>query len=314
MMRTSVTLFLGAFATLLAAFPAQAIDIDGTRDAGYQRYATQTVTTGFGDNENEWNAAYASIEGSILNMIFTGNLQPSFNKLEVFVDSVPGGSNVLETIGNDGSGAMNGMTFDIGFEPDYHFIFRNGNFGGDKFDVDFATLNSGALGPGSLIIDGNGGGGGENIFGGSLEGSASNIGGTSLSVGFNNSNTAGIVGCPTPNDSPPNCPAADPVAAQAVTTGLEIGIELAEIGSPTGPIKVMLLQNNDNHSFLSNQSLGGMPAGTGNLGSSFYTNGNSALADFNQFDGNQFFTVPEPAACLLLGLAACLVGVLRRRS
>ena len=108
-------------------------------------------------------------------------------------------------------------------------------------------------------------------------------------------------------------PAADPVAAQAVTTGLEIGIDLADIGNPTGPIRVMLLQNNDNHSFLSNQSLGGLPAGTGNLGSGFYTNGNSALADFTQFPGNQFFTVPEPTTCLLLGFAACLLGVLRRR-
>ncbi len=257
----------GVCASLLAALPAHAIVVDGTRDAGYQLVATQTVTTGFGDNESEWNAAYADIWNGTLNLMFTGNLQSNFNKLEVFVDSVPGGSNVLDTIGNDGSGVMNGMTFDTGFQPDYHFIFRNGSFGGNKFDVDLATLNSGAL-PGGLILDGNSGGNGENIFGGTLEGSASNIGGTSLSVGFNNSNAAGIGACLTANDSPPNCPAADQAAALAVTTGLEIGIDLADIGNPAGPITVMLLQNSGDHKYLSNQSLGGLPVGTGNLGSS----------------------------------------------
>ncbi len=294
----------------ICAVPASAIVVDGTRDAGYELVSTQTVTTGFGDNVNEWNAAYADVWDGTLNLMFTGNLEASFNKLEVFVDSVAGGSNVLDTIGNDGSGVMNGMTFDTGFQPDYHFIFRRGNAGGDKFDVDMATLNSGAL-AGGLIIDGNSGGNGENIFGGMLEGSASGIGGTSLSVGYDNSNVAGIAGCDTANDSPPDCPAADPVAAQAVTTGLEIGIDLAEIGYTSGPIRVMLLQNNGGHDFLSNQSLGGLPAGTGNLGSDFYATPVSQV-DFNNFDGDQFFLVPEPAGLVLLGLSGLLFWRRRR--
>lgn len=303
----------GLIASLCLSLPASAQVVDGTRagDDYGAALSVQTVTTGFGDNESEWNAAYGTIADGALSLMFTGNLQASFNKLEVFIDTAPGGSNVLDTIGNDNAGNMNGMTLDDGFAPEYHFIFRNGNFEGDHFDVDMATLNSGAFGPGSLIIDGNSGGNGADIFGGSLQGVANDIGGTSLDVGFDNSNAAGIAGCDTANDSPPNCPAADQDAARAVETGLEMSIDLADIGNPAGPVRVMLLQNNDNHSFLSNQSLGGLPAGTGNLGSSFYTDGNAGLANFNDFAGDQFFTVPEPGTLALVCLG--LIGILARR-
>ncbi len=285
----------------LVALPAAAQPVvDGTLDAAEYgaALAVQTVDTDFGDNESEWNAAYATIDGGKLFLMFTGNLQSNFNKLEVFVDSVAGGSNVLDSIGNDGAGALTGMTLDTAIAPEYHFIFRNGSFGGDKFDVDLATLNSGALGPGSLLIDG-GAGTGADIFGGTLEGSASGIGGTSLAVGFDNSNVAGIGG---------GTGAADQAAALAVTTGLELSIDLADINYTGGPLRVMLLQNNDNHDFLSNQTLGGLPAGTGNLGSP------ASGQDFSSIPGDQFFTViPEPTAIGLGLLAMVGLNATRRR-
>jgi len=297
MKRISCLVMLG-----LLVQPAQAAPIvDGTKDAAYgSPKAVQTIETGFGDNENEWNAGYATVEGGTLYLMLTGNLQDNFNKLELFVDTAAGGTNVLNTIGNDGSGVMNGMTLDTGFAPEYHFIFRNGSFGGDKFDVDLATLNSGVGGAGALIIDGNGGGGAD-IFGGTKEGSASGIGGTSLAIGFDDSNVAGIGG--TAGN------AANQADAIAVSTGLELSIDLADIGSPTGPLKVMLLQNNDNHDFLSNQTLAGLPVGTGNLGSP------ASGIDFSTHAGDQCFTVriPEPATFAMAGLAVAALALRRRR-
>ena len=125
-----------------------------------------------------------------------------------------------------------------------------------------------------------------------------------IEVGFDNSNVAGIVG---------GTGAANQAAAKAVTTGLELSIDLADIGSPTGAstVRVMVLQNNDNHDFLSNQTLGGLPVGTANLGSP------ASGVDFTLFPTtDQFFlvSIPEPATLFLVGFA--LVGGLlsaRRR-
>ena len=55
----------------------------------------------------------------------------------------------------------------------------------------------------------------------------------------------------------------------------------------------MALVINDNYNYISNQSLAGLPFGTGSLGgnnSGTYT-GNVAGVDFNAFAGNQYFTV-----------------------
>ena len=134
-----------------------------------------------------------------------------------------------------------------------------------------------------------------------------------IEIGFNNNNDAGILGCETANDSPPDCPAADQDAAKAVETGLELSIDLADNGNPDGKVRVMLLQNNSGHDFLSNQSLGGMPAGTGNLGSGFYNIPVNEV-DFSDdmiLGGDQFFTVPEPASLALVFLS--MIGLLALR-
>lgn len=246
--------------------------IDGTRDALYgSAVSVQTIETGFGDNSNEWNAAYGKVINGKLYLTFTGNLESNFNKLSIFIDSKSGGSTTFTSIGNDGANAMDGMKFDTGFRPDYHLIARRGL---SKFDLDVAIL--GTMDYSSF----------SDVFGGSDSGRGiTGTGGGNtqpIRVAYDGSNTAGIGG----NAGA----AADQTAAAAVATGLEICIDLADLGNPAGPITVMLLQNNNNHTFLSNQTLGGLPVGTGNLGGIIDPNTFEPL-DFNTFAGPQFFIV-----------------------
>jgi hypothetical protein len=317
--------------------------IDGTRDAEYgTALSVQTVQTNFGDNFSELNAAYGKVTGGFLYLMFTGNLENNFNKLMVFVDSKTGGQNAISGTNNPqnfdsriGEGFGNGwapynnrgladsglqaqqgsFTFDSGFEADYGMLFRRG---AGTFDFDFAEMNQTSIPADELA----------GIFGGPETGAAPNLSGNSgnnsgaaYGVGFDNSNTAGITG---------GTSAADPVAAQAVTTGIEIAIPLSALGNPTSDIKVTAFINGANHDYVSNQFLGGLntsPAnnlGSDGLGNFFYADKNLdgdltvaddydgnltdgfgglgpdalgvGLINLNNFTGNQYFTVPNVAA------------------
>jgi hypothetical protein len=149
-----------------------------------------------------------------------------------------------------------------------------------------------------------------NIFGGTTEGSA-NLGPAGilsdfLEVGYNNSNVAGVGG---------GSGAADQMAALAVLTGLEFSISLADLGNPDiGDIKISAMVNGSGHNYLSNQILGGLAAPQGNLGGDGFGGfiGNLSGINFNNFSGEQWFTVPTPGAFALLGLGG-LVATRRRR-
>ena len=302
----------------LMAAPASAVVLDGSiAGDGYTLAATQTVDTQFGDaNPNggsELDAAWAQISGGVLYVTLTGNLENNFNKLNVFIDSVAGGENVVtNNTGNGGNNPSNdnwaakyaGFTFDASFAADYLLILRNGNAGGDRFDVDFNSVGN------TSVVELS-----SSIFGASLTGSNANVGSSSLGVAFDRSNTAGVVG---------GTGAANQAAAQAVQTGVELAIPLAAIGNPGpgGVIKISAMINGSNHDYLSNQFLGGLPAGQGNLGGDGAGNFNGTVGQINlnnpnYADGIQYFSVripiPEPTSLTLLGLSLASLACGQRR-
>jgi hypothetical protein len=283
----------------LIAAPASAqITVDGTLDGAYgPALAVQTVQTGFGDNESEWNAGYGALSGGRLYLMLTGNLQNNFNKLEIFIDSKAGGQAVFDSSGNDNAQNMDGLAFDAGFTADYHLIVRRGDFGGPRLDLDFANLGAQTASGYFDFLTGSGDSG--------TGSTGTGVNASPIVVGYDGSNTGGVTG---------GSGAADQSAAEAVTTGLELSIDLADLGYVGGPIHVMVGQNNQDHNFWSNQFLGGLPAPQGNLGG----DGNGGFTgegaiDFNLFAGNQFFTIiHEPSTCILAGVAL-LAGVMRRK-
>ncbi|MBC8109245.1 MAG: PEP-CTERM sorting domain-containing protein [Anaerolineae bacterium] len=271
-----------AIATLAIASVAlaQVPVVDGVRDVNNTygaAVAVQTVQTQFGDaNPNggsELDAGYVKVVGGKLYLMATGNIESNFNKNVFFFDTRAGGQNVMraDNPGND-FGAMNkyaGMTFDAGFEADYAMWFGHD---GTTAYLHFAELNT------------NGGGFGDDVGSIALSSSAGSatVGGQFgrplVNFGLDNSNIAGVTG---------GTGAADPVAAAAVTTGTELGIELPAIGA-TENFKVMVGVNAGGNDFWSNQFLGGLPADTANLG-------NPMTVNFNNYGGDQFFNVAYAA-------------------
>ena len=98
-------------------------------------------------------------------------------------------------------------------------------------------------------------------------------------------------------------------AAEAVTTGLEFSVALADIGNPSS-INIVAMYNNGDHNFLSNQMLPGLPAPQCNLGGDGDGNftGNLSGIDLNDF-GTQFvtITVPEPSSIIMLIMATMML-------
>lgn len=286
---------------------ASAQVIDGVRDLVYgAARAIQTVETGFTDNLNEMDAAYASCGADRLSLMLTGNVQDNFNRLDIFVDSRTGGQSIFNSAGNDNASAMNGLQFDSGFTADYHIVFRRGtDVANPRVDIDFADLTAVSASSYSDVMAGSG------LDGSGTTGTGVNV--APILVGYDGSNAAGV-GAGTG--------AANQVAAAAVTTGVELGIDLSDLGyDGTQPLRIMVGQNNVDHNYWSNQFLGGVAAPQGNLGSDGaggFT-GEGAI-DFTLFSGNQYFEacaaaaapapdVPTVTPIGLIAIAMLLAGV-----
>src|SRR5438270_11201793 len=144
-------LIVFGWAGQLAAQPV----IDGKASAGDgygAALSTQNTNTQFGNATNgdpvnggggsEIDQVFAKVANGRLYVVVAGNLETNFNKMEVFVDSKPGGVNTINgsalptgvdafCCGGFGttSGAlqhMNGLTFDTGFNADYYMTFTHG--------------------------------------------------------------------------------------------------------------------------------------------------------------------------------------------
>jgi hypothetical protein len=317
---------LGVSVLVVSAAAVRAVPtVDGTRDAEYgPALAVQGVQTGFGDANppgalggSELDAAYAKIVGGRLYLMLTGNHEPNFNKLDIFIDSKPGGENTLSGTPQydffNGSTwisqNMVGLTFDTGFTADYHLFSRWGSSSG-SYNVDFIDRQGGASAsvPGSTGASPNAV---NLIAAGQIPAGAGAIGPNAsgpaltqpLEFAINDNNNAGVAG------GAPN--AANPADALAVTTGMEFSIALADLGNPAdgSTINIAAMINNGDHNYLSNQILGSLVAPQGNLGGDGGGGFTGTLSgvNFNQFPGLQYFSVvvPEPATgslCALLGL------------
>jgi PEP-CTERM motif len=289
---------VSALAIVAMAGSAQAAQTDGSiaGDPYGAALAVQTNETSFGDNLSELNAGYGYVAGGKLYLAITGQVESNFNKMEIWIDAGPGGQSVFASAGNDGASNMDGLIFDTAFTPETHIIVRNGFDGGlaqNKFDLDFANL-----GAGTVTTQ-------ESIFGNSLTGADGIVSAgpatiNDIIVGYDNSNILGVGG--GGNAGVP----ADQAAAAAVQTGLELVIDLADLGYVAGsPIRVSAVVNSGDHGFASNQILGGLPIPSGHL------TGLSGV-DLSAIAGDQFFTIPEPASMALLGLGG--LAMLRRRA
>ncbi|XVJ57895.1 MAG: hypothetical protein HEQ23_00285 [Tepidisphaera sp.] len=288
---------------------------------------------------SEIDNLHAYIADGQLHLLIGGNLQNSFNKLDLFFDVASGGQNVLLNTNVDidfnGLNNMSGLTFDEGFAADYWFGFTNGNdpvemYGnaavlrtdGPRTDFNFNKLDYGAYDGGlksqNNPLDFNGpqiniqDGFTANIFtnfaprlsGDSLLVDPFNpVGATNqIQATIDNSNLLGVT------DS-----SASPVLAAQVTTGFELRFDLDELGwDGSSPIRIAGFINNGGHTFLSNQVLGGLPEGSGNLGAPAGVNfaniaGNqyidltSCPADFNGDNFLDFFDYDDYVNCFETG-------------
>ncbi|MEK6702841.1 MAG: hypothetical protein AABZ53_11295, partial [Planctomycetota bacterium] len=258
--------------------------------------------------------AYIDHPNNRLYLLVGGNLESSFNKLDLFIDCAPGGQNVLRGDNVDidfnglnhmgGNGTDPGMQFDAAFAADYWIGITNGNSPNENWSnaavlrtdgpligfnaeaYDYGAYNGGLKSANNPIqyngtnIDAQDGFTGH-IFTNYAPRAASDslilnpaapVGTPGLlSMAIDNRNIAGVT------DS-----VADPVAAAAVTTGVEYSLDLTELGwDGVSPIRVTGMINNGGHDFTSNQIIGGLPAGSANLG-------NSPAVNFAAIDGNQF--------------------------
>ena len=264
--------------------------------------------------------AYIDVPNNRLHVFVAGNMQANYNKLQLFFDAQPGGQNVILNTNVDisfnGLNSNAGVVFDTGFEADYWLNINNGVDGGTSQLVRFtdaATLrtNGANLDPFFGVITDygsfDGGAAADNpvlLFDGPrVDIQDGSLGGLFaqyaprltaanplapipelIRVAFNNSNVAGVT------DS-----SADPAAVQAVNTGIEISIDLDELGWD-GQQDILMAGwiASAGFDFLSNQVIGGLPDGSANIGTRDTDGDGTNDLDFNTIAGTQYINLSAP--------------------
>lgn len=309
-----ISMIVGASALALAAGMANA-QVNGQYKAAYGApLSLQTNGTGFGNaaggdaffaGGSELDGLYAYESGGNLNLLFTGNLETNYNKFNVFIDNGSGtGQNQLDSPTFFGlNGNLSGLRFDTGFAATHYLSVTHG--GGQSTSNGYGLfVNAGRVaGVGGNAVDGDYLGGNDGTTNGVLTGFGGNNYFNAL-VAVNNSNGAGVDGSGLGS------------GPAGVLTGIEIQIPLSSLGvASINGLKISAFVNGANWDYLSNQVLGGLAAGTGNLGSdgTGAGTGNVAGINFNNFAGEQFVRIPAPGVAGLLGLAG-LAAARRRRA
>ncbi|HAW96544.1 MAG TPA: hypothetical protein DCX60_09730 [Phycisphaerales bacterium] len=289
---------LAAPLLMSTAVCGQGIVVDGVADESYgDGLLVQQVQTQFGNadmgeegfcNGSEIDLLYGVVEGDTLYLLIAGNLESNYNKLEVFLDAIPGeGQSPL--LGNNPDvdfGALNrmgrfedkktgevqpGLTFDTDFTADFWITVTGGAGTPDKKGVTpYDTYMSYA----ELLTDG--GDSGSFGFAGPGSSGASGVLITDnfIEVAIDNSNVGGVTG----GDQP------EPDGGAGVITGIEISIPLSVLGhTPGDDILVNAFVNGSGHDFVSNQVMGPLLSG-GNLGEPRFVN-------FADIEGEQYAIV-----------------------
>ncbi|MFG0330765.1 MAG: hypothetical protein ACF8PN_12820 [Phycisphaerales bacterium] len=281
---------------LSAAAWAQSTPVDGSitpGEYGPALWLNEDNPTGFGDNNDpsnggangsEMDGVYAFIGTDffgdpVLFIGVTGNLETNFNKIEIFLDTIPGVGqnqlrgdnpdvdfNGLNRMGDDlDTPEVEGLRFDHEFTANMWIGITTGNYDPD-LDVaenyyNFADLD---LQFGAYL--------GTNLTGDP----------DGLIVGDNpvaargmilNSNIDGVT------DTTAGAGLAGPV-----DTGIEFSIPLDSIGNPDDDILMTVFINGQGHDFVSSQMSGGHPYGAENFGE-------PRTLDLQCVAGDQFVTV-----------------------
>ena len=98
--------FAIVFGCLGTSVSAQVTTVDGSADDAYgEALVIQDNSTGFGNadlgsidfcNGSEIDSAFGFIADGMLHVLITGNVESNYNKLEIFIDAIPGEGQSLE--------------------------------------------------------------------------------------------------------------------------------------------------------------------------------------------------------------------------
>lgn len=288
-----------------AATAAAAPVVDGTLDAEYgPALAVQTVQTSF--VSSKLDASYGIVTGGKLYLMITGNLDPNFSNIEIFLDTKAGGQTIYAGPDDPQFNKLNGLQFDPNFAVDYHLCVRRGDdMGNPSFDLHFIDLEASTISDHLDVLGG--------LEGSGLTGVGVNA--HPIAVAFDNSNVLGV------GDDAPLAPV--PLdAGLSATTGLELAIDLDDLGFTGGPIRVLVGLNATNHDFWSNQFLPGINSLKKSLGvdGNGTYNGTGALDLRPELLGGGFSSivpdsrvVPEPQAVALAIVALLAITRLKPR-